>query len=203
VRRRDAFRGAPVSGIAAAGVILGHWLTYLIAVPQSGSRVRLLVESGHGYWFLAVRLAVVLGAAGAGTLVLRLLRQPDTAGEEAARGHPLTRLVLELAGLQAVAFTAMEMLERVASHAPMASLFGHGVYLLGLAVQCLVAFVAAVVLLLLAGTAARIARALRRSPRGTAAVPAPWDSLFRPAPRFLSGAGGLRGPPLLGRTGDI
>src|SRR5205823_2832840 len=54
---RRSVRGMPFVGMAAAGVVAGHWLAYVLAVPASAERARVLIASGHGYWSLAIKAA--------------------------------------------------------------------------------------------------------------------------------------------------
>ena len=102
----------PLAAVAAAGVVLGHWLAYRIAVPQGHERASVLAQSGHGYWFLAVKAAVILGLTGAGALFGGHVRA-GARGEQSRTGA-YSEIVVRLAMLQAVAFTATEMAERQA-----------------------------------------------------------------------------------------
>ncbi|TMK96426.1 MAG: hypothetical protein E6G40_11905 [Actinobacteria bacterium] len=174
--------------MAAAGVVLGHWLTYVFAVPDAQVRTEILAASGHSYWLLAIKAAVVL------TVFLRHLGA-------ATRGEPtvadrLIALAARLSIAQLVAFTAMEVAERIAAGTPVAAMFGHHLFVLGLAVQIVVAFAGAFFLLWFGRAAARICQAITaRSPSRAAALGArPSLLLVRPVP-VLAGAGGVRGPP--------
>jgi hypothetical protein len=192
---RRSFRGLPVAGVAASGVVLGHWLAYTIAVPQPEMRAEILLGSGHAYWFMAVKLALILGLSGLGALAIRHLS--CSLPPRPARGLTFSWLTLRLALLQIAAFSAMEVFERMASGAPVAGMLQHRVFLLGVALQVLVACVGALGLLLFGRAVARAAATLRRtgqlSPRDAVPLgllPTP----VRPVP-LLEGASGVRGPP--------
>jgi hypothetical protein len=49
---------------ATGGVIVGHWLSYVLAIRESRLREQILSTSGHGYWLGAVKVAIVRGPAG-------------------------------------------------------------------------------------------------------------------------------------------
>src|SRR6266511_4314610 len=83
MRERRAYRGAPLFGTAAAGMVLGHWVSYRLAVPDPRLRHHVLIATGHGQFALVAKMAVALALAGAGVLVARHLgRRPP----ERARG---------------------------------------------------------------------------------------------------------------------
>ena len=183
-----------MGAMAAAGVVLGHWLTYVFAVPDAQVRTEILAASGHSYWLLAIKAAVVLGFVSLSTVFLRHLGA-------ATRGEPtvadrLIALAARLSITQLVAFTAMEVAERIAAGAPVAAMFGHHLFVLGLAVQIVVGFAGAFFLLWFGRAAARICQAITaRSPsRPAPSAARPSLLLVRPVP-VLAGAGGLRGPP--------
>ena len=194
MRSGSKLRGLPLAGIAAAGVVLGHWLTYVFAVPDPQIRTEILAASGHSYWLLAVKAAVVLGFVSLGTVFVRHLGAA-TRGETTVADRVIA-LAARLSFVQLAAFTAMEVVERIAAGAPVAGMLGHHLFVLGLSVQIVVAFAGAFVLLWFGRAAARICQAITEcSPSRPAVLPAwPSLSLARPVP-VLSGAGGVRGPP--------
>jgi hypothetical protein len=49
VREGPRLRGFPIFGTAAAGLVLGHALAYLIAIPDPHQRVFALQRTGHAY----------------------------------------------------------------------------------------------------------------------------------------------------------
>jgi hypothetical protein len=198
--QRRSVRGLPLVGMAVAGVVLGHWLGYLLAVPDAAIRAEVLSQSGHGYWLFAVKLAVILGVTGLATVFARalgLLIRPhsDVDGEDDSFSTVAARLV----GLQVLGFAGMEVTERLAAGAPVASLLQHDAFLIGVLVQILVAGIGALLLLRFAREAERVALALvgarsslPRPPVG-AALPTETNA-FRHL--VVAGSVGVRGPPL-------
>ena len=189
-------RALSFGGVAAAGVILGHWLSYRLAMPNGALRQHVLAESGHSYWLLAVRAAILLGLAGAGAIVGR---QMLTAGREAGTVDRYVNSALRLGALQLAGFAAMEVAERAVSGAPIAGMFVHHIFVLGLAVQFLVACAGGLVVVALSRAGRRVALALRgRAPMPRAqALPRWLPSPSRRRLPVLGGAAGLRGPPRL------
>jgi hypothetical protein len=189
MRERRPLRGFPVFGVAAAGTILGHWVAYLIAIPRSATRVRVLAESGHGYWLSAVQVAMALAAAGLAMVALRRLRGHAV---EPSATFAFHRLVL----YQVTMFVAVEVVERLIVGQPVAQAFGHHVFFLGLLVQLVVAALGARFLRWFERTIGRIAGAFRRhAPRLPGVrihLPPAHPIWLVPA---LAGAAGLRSPP--------
>ena len=64
--RRRPIGGFALAGTASGGVILGHWLAYVAAVPAPTLRAHIMAATGHGYWLGAVKVAVVLAVASLG-----------------------------------------------------------------------------------------------------------------------------------------
>jgi hypothetical protein len=186
---RRALRGFPVFGVAAAGTVLGHWLAYLIAVPASTARARVLTESGHGYWLSAVQVAMALAAVGLALLAIRRLRARAPQPSSMFAFH---RLVL----YQASMFVAVEIVERLIVREPLSQLFAHDVLFLGLLVQVVVAALGARFLRWFEHTVDRIAEVFRprlpRLSRVRIRPPAPHHTRLVPV---LAGAAGLRSPP--------
>jgi hypothetical protein len=196
MNERRTFRGLPLAGVAAVGVVLGHWLAYVIAVPRPDQRAEFLLGSGHSYWFVAVKLAVVLGLSGLGALAIRHLS--SSLHPRSSAGQTFSWLMLRLALLQISAFTAMEVSERLVSGAPVAAMFQHQVFLVGVAIQLVVACAGALVLLVFGRVVARLADALGRAKQ---LRPSQAPIRLRPTPGqpilLLAGACGVRGPPSL------
>jgi hypothetical protein len=194
VRNRSAFRGVPVAGTAAAGVLLGHWLAYTVAFPAAVERDHVLAESGHSYWLTAVRFAVVLAVAGLAVVVRRLVCA-NRSGQADEGFAPLAR---RLAGVQIAAFVAMELIERLVTGAPLTHMLDHQVFFLGLAAQVVVACAGALVLRWFGCATVAVVRTLRRE---VALLPSARTPDFRPRPALgrplpaLAGAAGVRGPP--------
>ncbi len=78
---------------------------------------------------------------------------------------------LRLAAAQALGFTAMEAIERMGSGLPVAGMFAHHLYLLGLAVQFLAACTGGLILLALSRAALRLARAVSGLPHSASSWP--------------------------------
>jgi len=196
MRERRSARALPLAGMAAAGMVLAHELAYRLAVPDGQARALILARSGHAYWLLAVKAGVVLGLSGAGAFFLRHLR---VGGVRPGPVESYTRILVPLAALQAIVFTGTETVERLASGAPIGSLFQHHLFAMGLAVQFLVACAGALVLHALGRSAHAVADLLARrwahAPR-TLLFGRARDPEFRPT-LALSGAAGPRGPPLV------
>jgi hypothetical protein len=189
MRERRALRGFPVFGVAAAGTVLGHWLAYLIAIPASTARARVLAESGHGYWLSAVQMALVFAAAGLALLAIRRLRARAPEPSSTCAFH---RLVL----YQASMFVAVEIVERLMVGEPVSQLFAHDVVFLGLLVQVVVAALGVRFLRWFERTVDRIAEVFRpRAPRlSRVRIGPPTTHPIRLVP-VLAGAAGLRSPP--------
>jgi hypothetical protein len=195
-RRFAPLRVLSFGGVAAAGVVLGHWLSYRLAVPNVALREHVLTESGHSYWLPAARAAILLGLAGAGAIVGRQLLTPRRTGGTVDR---YVDSALRLGALQLAGFAAMEVAERAVSGAPIAGMFGHHLFVLGLAVQFLVACAGGLVVVALSRAGRRVALALRsRTPLPRAQeLPHVLASPTRRRLLVLAGAAGVRGPPRL------
>lgn len=181
-------------GAAFGGVVLGHWLSYLLAIPTAGERNGVLVASGHGYWLIAVKLAVVsavVSLAAIGIRQLRLAWDRTPAPDHGPRG-----IALRLALLQVLGFVALELTERLAAGAPLSSLAAHQVLVLGVLVQVLVAGSLALTISLFAraihAAAGAVARA-RMDDRALSAFPPAASAVLRPS--LLTASAGPRGPP--------
>jgi hypothetical protein len=194
---RRTVGGFSLVGVAVGGVVLAHWLAYVLAIPGADARAQVLAASGHSYWVMAIKFAVVLGLAALGALFLRHLdRSPRTweSGQEA-----FSRIAARLSLLQVMAFIAMEVTERLVVGAPVAHLFHHRLFLMGLALQLIVASAGALLLLWFSRTAERVAEAL-----GQPLLPRPRPAVVRairieiqaihPVDPVRDGVG-LRGPP--------
>lgn len=178
---------------AAAGVVVGHLTTYVLAVGDEGLRHSLLSRTGHGYLATAVAGAVVIGLAVAAAVVFRHLRPASGHG----RDEPLLHLILRLGALQALIFAALEVTERLVSGASLSTLVDEHLLALGLPVQLIVALLVALGLRALAAAAQVVARAIRNvTLRPSArAWPLPASPSIPGLPP-LSGAWGARGPPV-------
>jgi hypothetical protein len=190
--RDRATRFLPVA--ALAGVVVGHWIAYLIAFPQAAGRSTELSRSGHGYWFAAIVVAVAGAAlAASGTIVVHARRALGRPGDGPIDSVRTT--AIRLCTMQTSLFLAQEVLERLRAGAPIGDL-GHGSFLLiGLAVQIAVGAAIALVLTLVGRTAAMIARAVRARRRSPAPQPRIAELLAAPAHRIAPTPLGPRAPP--------
>jgi len=194
MRPKRRLRGLPLAAMAAAGVVLGHWLTYRVALPNVRIRSEILAASGHGYWLLAVRAAVVLALVSLATVFVRHLDARDLHVSSGA--DRLVALAARLALVQVTGFLVMEVAERFVVGAPVLQLLGHHLFVLGLLVQVLVAFAGSLVLLWFGRAVASVVRILSAEFPREPAVRSVWPPLHVVCPPLaLAGAGGVRGPP--------
>ena len=126
-------RGAAL-GVAAGGVLLGHWAAYALVSPNSGARRVLLARTGHAYLGMADQAALAVAIVAFAAIFLGRLTQPG--GDRLQTPALFTRL----ASFQVAAFLAMEVAERLSAGSPLAGLF-HGP-LLGIGFVAQVAFAA-------------------------------------------------------------
>jgi hypothetical protein len=192
VREGPRLRGLPVFGAAAAGLVLGHALAYLIAIPDPHQRAFALQRAGHDYLPAIDQVAMMLAIAGAAAIVVRAFaRRGDGATERFGRVAALLVVV------QTSAFACQEVLERLVSGAPLGELAHDHVLVIGVIVQVVVATVAAVVLGLLAKTSSRLAATsvIRvRLPRERTTL-ALLVTERRPGALLVATAGSIRAPP--------
>ena len=192
--RSDRAR-VPLAGVAVAGVVAGHTLTYIVAVRQPGHRDAILNETGHSYWTGAVAAAIVLGVLAVTALGIRVAR----GAREPRDPHRFARVAPILAVGQVVAYAAIELVERILTHVPFSALLDHHELLpVGVAIQVGIALAGALALCLIARTIRLVAEALR-DPRRRHEAPtwtpaAAWNPPVLRS-RALRGAWGLRGPP--------
>jgi hypothetical protein len=181
-----------VFGAAAAGLVLGHALAYLIAIPDPHQRAFALQRAGHAYLPALDQAVMMLAIAGVAAIVVRAFaRKGDGATER------FGRVAAPLVVVQTFAFASQEMLERLVSGAPLAELAHDHILLIGLLVQVVAAMVATGVLWLLARTSARLAAivAVRASlPRSRSVFALPVTAR-RPQVALFATAGSVRAPP--------
>lgn len=178
-----------MGGIAAAGVIATHWLTYRLTLPDAHHRAEVLHHTGHAH-FPAVS-AVGLALFTVASIRLCVL------GASGRRVPGLRSTAARLILLQAAAWTALEVGERVVSDR-LPTLDDHGLFVVGLGVQIVVALLGALLVRLVAEVTAAFAvrpsGARRRPPRS---VPRPTQSRRPHHSRPLTGGDARRGPPRL------
>jgi hypothetical protein len=197
-RLKRAVRPLSLAGFvctAASAVVAGHVLTYLIAFLNSGARHAVLHQSGHSYWDMAVAVAVLCGVA---VMIGIGRRQLWAANRPQDKGGPVgvLALVSALAALQLLMFTGLETFERLLAGAPLSGLLDHGVFLLGLGVQIVVAVVVALVIRGLDVVAEALASLLHpRKASSAEARVAVFSAPLGPRLALTEGALGVRGPP--------
>ena len=182
--------GLPALGIAAGGVVAGHWLAYLMIRPEHHDRASLLTSTGHGHLAAAVEVAwLVAFVATAAAFLGRFIRRGPT--------PPLPSLAARLWMLQLGAFIVLEIGERA-----VAGTFDGlvAVCVVGTGAQFVVAVAGAWILRRLERTADIVARVLGRAPRSLLRGPAvpirSMGTLAHRAPAFATAV--IRGPPFRG-----
>jgi hypothetical protein len=178
---------------AAAGLFAGHGVDYLLSVPDPSRRHAVLHATGHAYLPDALVAAAAAGVVG----LLAALVFGFRRGRNGGGSLGWTASAIRLAAMQAVAFVALEVTERLVAGAPLGPAFVR-ILVLGLLLQLGVAAAGAGALVLLerAGAAAGRASAVRRLPRPVPHLVSP-AARWVPAAPLLGGARLTRGPPLL------
>jgi hypothetical protein len=179
-RRSDAW---VLAGLAFAGLVAGHTLSYRLAAPRGGLP--------HPYWSSAVTAALLAGVI-ASLGAIALAHRARLAGRAARPGAWVLLVALQVGG-----FVVLELGERVVAGVGPAQVLSDPAVLLGVPLQLGVAWLAALVLKLfgrigeaLASPRARPARAPRALGRGT-----PYS--VRPRPGSVRQAE-ARAPPVAG-----
>ena len=191
MREGPRLRGFPIFGTAAAGLVLGHALAYLIAIPDPHQRVFALQRTGHAYLPALDQAVLMLVVAGMAAVVVRAFAHTGD------RPERFGRLARVLVVAQTCAFAAQEVLERLVSRAPLGGLAHDHILVTGIAVQIVVAIVAAGILWLFARTAIRLAAVVAtrtRLPRVRVVFALPVTARRPHAPLFAT-AGSVRAPP--------
>jgi hypothetical protein len=177
--------------VVAAGLAIGHGISYWIAIPDPIQRAVILQRTGHAYLHVFADAALILATAAIVTSALRALREgPDGRSET-------FRLAWRVGAVQVAGFLAMEVGERVASHATFMDLLNDRILATGVVVQLLVATLSVLLLRWIAATTVRLASVL-----GSAGGRAPVGS-SRPLPTLVVAlrsipaiANGARAPPV-------
>jgi len=164
----------PLAAMAAAAVVIGHQVVYVLAIPSSAERASLLARTGHAYLPEATHLAVLGALATAGGLFLRSM---TGGGSESARGSLFRALALVQAGM-------------------FAEVFSHGILVLGIAMELILAFGATV----LVGLLHRAGEAAAGLETGSPLRLRPESVVRDPSPRFVPleihrGVAAPRAPP--------
>jgi hypothetical protein len=183
-RRRAAL------GVAAGGVLLGHAVTYAVIDPNAHQRAADLARTGHAYLGAANDLGLIAALVALAAVFLGGLTRRDD------RTPGLGELATRLATFQILAFTSMELLERLSAGASVGGVLHHGLLPVGIAVQAALAVVGAVAIRWLVRAAERVASIPGATPvAGRRAIAVIIATLFAP-PRPALAATGIRGPPL-------
>jgi hypothetical protein len=162
-----------VAIVAIAGVVIAHAVDYLVVYRGDAAREHQLAETGHGYWPLAVALALVAtlvaAASAAGRGGMLGLARPTAESERL----PMLRDIARLSLLQVLLFSAVEVLERLAVGLAPPTVLQTPEFAVGIGLQVVVAVVAldlverlseTVVRAAVAARALRPRRAAQRSP---------------------------------------
>ena len=150
MREEPRLRGIPTFGLAMAGLVLGHVLAYLIAVPDPQHRAFVLQRTGHEY--LPAMAEAVLALAGMAAVVIRAFAPGPRGGSES-----FSRLAGRLGLVQVLAFGGLEVVERIVAGAPLRHLASDHILVIGMAVQVVVALAGAAFLRWLVRTSSRLA----------------------------------------------
>jgi len=192
VRERPKLRGLPTFGLAMAGLVLGHVLAYLIAVPDPHQRAFVLQRTGHEYLPAMAEAALVLALAGIAAVVIRAFAPRVGTGSER-----FSWLASRLGLVQVAAFIGLEVVERLVAGAPLRHLASDHILVVGTAVQVVVAVAGAAFLWWLARTSTKLAETiLLRAPLPrTGAVVALAGTSWSPGPATFGSIGNVRAPP--------
>jgi len=175
-----------------AGLLLGHVLAYVIAVPDPHQRAFVLQRTGHEYLPAAAEAALVLALAGMAAVVIRAFAPGAPGGSER-----FSRLAGRLGLVQVLAFGGLEVVERIVAGAPLRHLASDHILVVGMAVQVVVAVAGAAFLWWLARTSTKLAEtiALPTSLPRAGAVVALASTSWSPSPTTFGSIGNVRAPP--------
>lgn len=180
-------------GMAIAGVLTGHALTYVMLGGGSDSS---LVASGHGYLGAATRIgsAVILLAL----VVAFAGRFRQALAQEGPDLPSLHRLAARLGAAQVAMFAVQEVAEQSATGADLGALVHRGILPIGVLVQVALAVLGALLLARILRTADALGRTLGRSAVQPIALDIPGRPPRTTPPKRDAGAliaWTLRGPP--------
>lgn len=176
-------RIATLPGIALAGLLAGHRLTYMGLAPAAD-------DVGHGY----------LGPAGVTAIALAVMAAlfwfaMGSMQSKHAKPRSL-QLLATLSAIQVVGFGLQEVLERAVVGAPMTGLAA--IFLLGIPVQLMVAAAATLLAVGLYKAGGALGRLLSTPPPGRSTSPRQaFPTHIRGRAAYLSGGRWTRGPPNL------
>jgi hypothetical protein len=174
-------------GAAVTGVVAAHAANYALSLPDPARRSHELAATGHGYWPVALALAVAAGV-GAACLAVRRGLGPAVVPARITTG--------KLAGAQVGLFLVVECVERLGAGVDPRPFLHSPQLALGIVLQVAVAAAAVVVLRLVERGARAIAAILRRARRPRRAVTTTWaPPVDDVVVRWWGTAGDARGPP--------
>jgi hypothetical protein len=157
---RRLFRLVVLALLVPAGVLFGHGLTYLLAIPDPVRRAALLADTGHEWWAPAILVGAVLAVGGIlGVLACRLRYQ---AGSDPWGRDMASWLAPRLAACQLVLFAAVEATERIVTGHPLAGLGHHEIIEHGFLAQVVAALLLTMVCWCLALTVELACAAIAR-----------------------------------------
>lgn len=179
--------------LAFAGLLIGHFVAYLVVVPDHGMRAAVLEATGHRAHGLFVPLAgaALLGAA-IGLIAHQLRGRASAPGRE---WSPM-RVALTLWLLQTTAFIALEASERALSSHAVSELLHEPAFVLGLALQAIVALAGAIIVLLLRISVAALCRYLFSRPAAATHTTLSGPEILLVPRSVARSAWNLRGPPI-------
>jgi hypothetical protein len=185
---------APIGLIAAAAMLASHWIAYFIAAPDPHQRSFLLQATGHSYWPFATSFMVGAAILGLGSFVGQRLSPATRGSRQSLFAHALPRFVT----LQVGGFVSLEVVERLLTeHTLGFSTFTERTMLIGLAIQLITSFLAALLLVAIAFVVEQLA-GVTPSFMGQSSLPVTLTSLVaRTCLVPATGARTLRGPPVL------
>lgn len=154
---RDRLAGRRLAALGTAGAVGAHMLAYVVAEPDGHQRASLLQETGHAYWHAAVAAAAV---AGSFSLVSHAVAQFRGARGHRRSAETIGRAGVRLALFQVAVYAVMEFAERAAAHEHVATMFAHHLFVIGVALQVLVAATLAQLLRLVGRAAFAVAKRL-------------------------------------------
>jgi hypothetical protein len=135
-------------GLALAGVVAGHVVAYGLGIPDHAHRTHYLTATGHAYWPLAVAAACSAGLLAAAVVAATRLR--TRTGGPLPEPIVLRALIPQLAALQILIYLALEVIERLASDAPMGTDLATALLVRGVISQIVIACIAALLVAWLA-----------------------------------------------------
>lgn len=132
-------RAGVVALIAPGGVMIGHSLTYLLALPDPAERAAVMAASSHEWWRLGTVVGPVLAAAAVAVLMVTILRRPPDGGR--FRRELSRWLWPRMAAFQLSLFVVIETVERAIAGDPLSGNLYHETIEHGVLAQVIVASV--------------------------------------------------------------